>query len=275
MRRRRPFSFLKIMLYVIVVTLIVGAAHTAEAFLHLETIEEYTLDYTSPRVGASLDGFKIAFMTDIHIGDQADKNRLERAIKLIEQQEPDLLLLGGDYSYGNTKKAKTAYQLLSEVKIPHGIYAVLGNHDLGRSDIDAMKRSGIHCFDNSGKQIVPGLYVGGVEDLWKGTPDAQRAIAERETGDFVILLSHNPDAVRDLNVTGVDLMLSGHTHGGLVNLFGIWSPATRFVSKYGNRFAKGLVHDATDVLISNGLGDTTYPRVFARRQVNFITLHAE
>lgn len=275
MRKKRFITFIKIALLSLSALFIIGAVHVAELVIHQESIEIHSFDYCSSKINSSLDGFRIAFLTDIHIANQADKDRLERAIQFIEQGEPDLLLLGGDFSYGNAKQAEIAYQLLSKVKVTYGIYAVLGNHDLGESDINLMTESGIRCFENQGQQIVPGLYVGGVEDLWNDSPNIQRAISDREESDFVVLLSHNPDVVRDLDVTNVDLILSGHTHGGLVNVFGLWSPATRFVTKYGNRFAKGLVHDMTDIFISNGLGDTTYPRVFARRQINFITLRTE
>ena len=260
---------------VILIGLAVAALHLGDAYVHLETIDRDAFEYRSTKVSDGLDGFRIALLTDIHVRTNADMERLARAIALLEGERLDLLLLGGDFSYGDAKRAKTAYQMLSKVQTAHGVYAVLGNHDLGQSDIDSMEAYGIRCLRNDGYEIVSGLYLGGVEDLWSGKPDVQMAISGRAQGDFVLLLSHNPDVVRDFDVSGVDLMLSGHTHGGLTNLFGLWSPATRFVSKYGSRFSKGLVHDAADVFISNGLGDTKYPRIFARRHVNIITLRAK
>ena len=273
---KKPFARLRrIIALMLLLCVAVGAIHLGDAYFHRETIDRAALEYPSARVSPQLDGFRIAFLTDIHVHTNADMQRLERAIALLESEELDLLLLGGDFSYGDAKRANAAYEKLAKVRTAHGIYAVLGNHDLGQSDIDAMKKQGIRCLKNEGREIVPGLFLGGVEDLWNGKPDVQAAISGRKQDDFVLVMSHNPDVVRDRDVSGVDLMLSGHTHGGLTNLFGLWSPATRFVSKYGNRFSKGLVHGAADVFISNGLGDTAFPRIFARRQVNIITLRAK
>jgi hypothetical protein len=90
--------------------------------------------------------------------------------------------------------------------------------------------------------------------------------------DFVILVSHTPDFAENLKTDKIDLMLSGHTHGGEVTFFGLWAPY--IPSDYGQKYRTGIIKtDKTTVLVSNGIGNTFLPiRFFARPQINIIDL---
>ncbi len=230
------------------------------------------LDYMSSRLPYSLDGFKIALMTDLHIQKEKHLQRLETELCALNDFQADILLLGGDYSYHDPSLARKSFQIISQAFPPNRTYAVLGNHD-NAEDIIHMKDLGINCLCNVGISFPNGLYLAGTEDIKTQKPDIERALASRSMDDFVILLVHNPDTSELEGASEADLILCGHTHGGQMTFFGLWSLCTYTVSKYGNRYRSGLVHRKTDVFISNGYGNTRWPRFFARRQINRITLY--
>ncbi len=116
------------------------------------------------------------------------------------------------------------------------------------------------------------IKIGGVGDMWFDKQYLDSTIFDVEEEDFVILVSHNPDFAEKLKTNKVDLILSGHTHGGQISFFGQWSPI--IPSKYGQKYRTGVVKtDNTTVIISNGVGTIAPPtRFFVRPQINVITL---
>ena len=108
------------------------------------------------------------------------------------------------------------------------------------------------------------IKLGGVGDLWNDNQDMGPTIDDAEEGDFVMLVSHNPDFAETLETDKIDLMLSGHTHGGQVSLFGIWTPWVP--SRYGGKYRSGMIDTGkTKVLVSNGFGTTAVPLRFVVR----------
>ena len=104
-------------------------------------------------------------------------------------------------------------------------------------------------------------------------PDVEPTLEETSSDDFVILLSHNPDYAEELPAEAVDLMLSGHTHGGQISFFGLY--AFYLPSDYGQKYRTGVVENgSTTVIVSNGIGTASVPpvRFFARPQIVEITL---
>jgi predicted MPP superfamily phosphohydrolase len=191
--------------------------------------------------------------------------------------KPDLVLLGGDYVHRDPKYIIPCFQVLGKLKAVYGVYGVMGNHDHLESAIitqQAAADAGIQLLDHKALWLTIGenrIKIGGVGDL---TTDLQNMSAFQDAGenDFTILLSHNPDYIRSLPAGKVDLMLSGHTHGGQVTLFGFWAP---FIpSAYGNKYRTGIVKEnGTTLLITNGVGTITPPvRFFARPQIEEIIL---
>ena len=114
--------------------------------------------------------------------------------------------------------------------------------------------------------------IGGVDDLWEGVQRIEPTVEDVSEDDLVLLVSHNPDYVEQMGTNKIDLVLSGHTHGGQVTLFGRWAP---FVpSQYGQTYRSGLVDRGfTRVLISNGIGTITPPvRLFCRPEIVLLRL---
>jgi predicted MPP superfamily phosphohydrolase len=139
---------------------------------------------------------------------------------------------------------------------------VLGNHDHWggeRGAIEACERHGIELLTNRHHLLARGdakLCIAGVADLWCDEPDITRAVAGVADDVPRIVLSHNPEYAEDMPRERVDLMLSGHTHGGQVRLFG----REFHQGVYGKKYLKGLVDNGhTQVYISRGIGTSVVP----------------
>ena len=272
--QRRRWSIGKIVKICLLsaVTLIV-LVHAIHA-LTLDRIVVYNeISFTSPNIPAEMDGYRIAFVTDIHAMSRFDE-RLQRVVNELNQRQIDLLLIGGDIAFDHND-LDPAIALLAQIVTTDGSFGVEGNHDKYQALFAAMEAHGITPLSNSGLYIRDGFYLAGVEDLWNRNPDISVAIANAGSDSFVLLLSHNPDVSMEQDTTGVDLILSGHTHGGQLNFFGRWSIGldSGIISHYGDRFRAGWAEsrDGTPVYVCRGAGQY-YPRVFARPEVTLITL---
>ena len=188
----------------------------------------------------------------------------------------DLLVLGGDFAY-DTEGQRRSMATLSQVETTDGVYGVGGNHDRTTSLFAAMEEYSITPLSNSGLYLREHFYLAGTRDLWSRSASIAEATDGAMPEDFVLLLTHNPDLAMQQDTSGVDLILSGHTHGGQMSFFGVWAPLFTFdssITEYGQRFRSGwaLSQDGVSVYVSNGTGEYL-PRVFARPQVILITLH--
>jgi predicted MPP superfamily phosphohydrolase len=250
----------------------------------LETVE-YTCD--SPEVPPAFDGTRIALVTDIHCGPFYSEKRVGRLVDRINRLEPDLILLGGDYVYGGTAYETPCFAQLARLEAVLGRFAVLGNHDYGPPDsndagsanaIAAAGQAGITLLANQAVWLEKDgqrIRVGGVLDFWRDRPQLGPIVDGTRATDLVLLLCHNPDYSEELPAGAVDLVLSGHTHGGVVTAFGSWAPRVR--SDYGQKYRTGIVQNGrTTVIVSNGVGTSTpLPvRFYAPAQIVVLTLRS-
>ena len=245
--------------------------HAYHALVLGTSIEYKHVPFRSRKIPPGLDGCKIALVTDVH---HISTAWLEDIAAELNAQNVDLLMLGGDFA--DCHSPCPAIEILSQVKTTYGIFGVAGNHDNPGVLFAAMRKHGITPLSNSGIHARGSLYIAGVEDLRQGKPNITQATSGANPGDFVILVSHNPDVFMRQDTKTVDLALSGHTHGGEITFFGVWAPALGLMSECGHRFRSGWAesHDGTPVYVSNGLG-THSLRVFARPQVIIFTLHSD
>ena len=270
--RRFPL-IMKMIIGILLLALVIGVIHVGDALLFGRRTQYRERQLSVLNLPEALDGYTIALVTDTHSISDDD---LEAMRQRIAERAPDLLLLGGDYE----RSTQSAPRILGGVDCPDGIFAVEGNHDVTADVKQACQRAGIGFLYNEGVAIRTGLYVGGVADLWGKHTDVSAALAGKRSGDFAVLLAHNPDVAMLPDAAAANLLLSGHTHGGQMTFFGLWKPALRFVSNYGGRFGGGWakgVEDTVDVYVSKGAGygtSWTYQRIFAHPEVVFITLRA-
>lgn len=177
-----------------------------------------------PDLPESLIGRKVVQLSDLHIGPKVDSAYIRKALRLVGQLEPDLIVLTGDFmSCHGTEQIEEVVSVLRELEpAPLGTLAVLGNHDyaLGwsRADVadqltEALTALGIRVLRNDG-HVVDGLRIIGFDDLW-GPNFGAAGLWKHEEHRPALALCHNPDAA-DLAIwSGFrGWILSGHTHGG-------------------------------------------------------------
>ncbi len=205
-----------------------------------------------------LKGIRIVFVSDFHIS-KYRKNRLERVVKLINKQNPDIVLSGGDFIKGHDGKHTLAIEEQAEIlkKIKAPFVTVLGNHD-GWYDkkrvTRVLKESGFTVLENTDIQFKD-IYIAGVEDIQTGTPDVVKALSG--TGGNAILITHSPDIYYDVK-TPVKLILAGHTHGGQVSFPVFGAPIVP--SKYGSKFARRVINETENtMIITKGIGTSILP----------------
>ena len=218
-------------------------------------------------LGRELDGLRIVHLTDIHHGLYFSAESLVAAVELANALEPDVVALTGDYVSYSRNFAHSAAEILGGLRARRGVFAVLGNHDfrVGADLITrALRRSGIAVLRNRHALIRAGgaqLYLAGVDDLGY-KPDVPRALQRIPRGRPVVLLSHNPRLVAVAAHFSVDLVLSGHTHGGQVRL--PFLERMRDANQQPRRFHTGWDSwGRTRVYVSRGIGTIVVPLRFA------------
>ncbi|MDR2182810.1 MAG: DUF1294 domain-containing protein [Clostridiales bacterium] len=255
---------------------LIPVIHIAHSFTLDRMIRYVEIEFRSENWPRELNGYRIAFMTDMHI--IADEDMREAAAEL-NQRSLDLLLLGGDFSMRGAHYQGTIREI-ARIITTDGIFGVEGNHDDYRRTFAAKEQYGIIPLDNSGIRIREGFYLAGVHDLWNRSPGIEEAMAGAcAARDFVLLVSHNPDVSMAQPTSGIDLMLSGHTHGGQITFFGFPMYLLRgSITDHGTRFAHGFAYsaDGVPVFTSSGIGPYyTVPRIFARPEVVIFTMYKE
>ena len=245
------------------------------------------------RLPEAFRGFKIAQLSDLHSSPLVDKEHLEHAVDLALAEKPDLVVLTGDF-IGHTLRTypdeihefdlqylDNLVAALGRAKAPFGTYAVLGNHDFWsgpevtqRICHDFETRAGIPVLRNQNIVLKRGeatLHLVGIDDYWH-TWDLKKALRRVPSTSLKILLSHNPDINRHLMPAHrIDLVLSGHTHGGQITFPVLGAP---FATHMNKRYLKGLVRDGDrQTYITRGVGHLVVPiRFNCPPEVTLITL---
>jgi uncharacterized protein len=210
-----------------------------------------------------------------------DEERIDRVVAAVGDERPDLILLLGDYVgedvlFGSAVAPEAVAERLGALRAPRGVVAVLGNHDWytgGRRIADAIAGAGLPVLEDDAVPAGPGLWVAGVSDERIRGADVAGALAAVPPDEAVLLLSHDPD-VFPFVPARVALTLSGHTHGGQVDI-----PLVRrhFIpSRYGDRYARGhVVEGGRHLYVSSGLGTSGLPvRLLRPPEVVTLTLRS-
>ena len=232
-------------------------------------------------------GFRIVQLSDFHCSRQVTPAYLSEAVHLAQSEAPDLVVLTGDFVHRGYKYVNSVAKALSRLSAPHGVFAVLGNHDfsvrnalgfrryrhLHRAVASALSSHGIRVLHNEcvclGRQGAT-LHLIGVEDLWSRVCDLDSAFADLPASAPRVVLAHNPRTVEHLGDRRCDLMLSGHTHGGQVHLPGLGRPT---LSRRARRLAAGMYrHGDTHVYVNKGVGFGFRFRFGVRPEVAVLTL---
>jgi uncharacterized protein len=269
-----------------------------------DRVEATRLTLPLKHLPPNFNGYRIGFMSDIHLGPFVSDDLVRRAAALLNQDGVDMLLVGGDHlnipelldrpyfwyvrnkAFPEPKErflARKIYSdlagLLSEVRAKDGIHAVYGNHDRWMAPIscaEAFGAANINLLVNRSVSISRGaqtLQIVGIDDYWTGTPRIPGP-RQRPNGEARILLAHNPDFISEtLARTSYefDLGLAGHTHGGQICLPGI---GVLLHNVHDRNLAAGLYqHPKAAVYTTRGIGVVELPlRVNCPPEVCIFTL---
>ena len=228
---------------------------------------------------------RIVHISDLHIGFKYTYEDLIYHIKIINQLQPDIVLITGDLFdkidiYKG--KSKAFSPLLRTIKAPLGVYFTYGNHDQRSNHThkiqSVIENSGIHLLNNFGRTIDydgEAIYLGGTDDILSSKGNVIQALKNRINDELVTLMMvHEPDYADYVNRFKVDLQLSGHTHGGQIRIPFIGAPV---LPKLGKNYVKGL-YELNQMLlhVSPGLGTTHLPvRFFCPAEITLLELETK
>ncbi len=230
-------------------------------------VEEVTVPIKG--LGADLDGFTMCQITDVHHSPIIGLGYVDEVVELANSLKPDLMVLTGDYIDESKSYMEPVIKSLSRLRAPYGTIAVLGNHDYfigAEYSADVVRSAGIPLLQNSHTIIERGrapLCIAGTRDYFEDSPDVGAALKGVAPDVPRILLNHHPDYCEYLpGGYRIDLILSGHTHGGQVRV-----PISRFApivpSNFGQKYSGGLVTldrtGGTQVYVSRGIGVVLIP----------------
>lgn len=228
----------------------------------------------------SFDGYRIAFMTDTHVASFMRRGFYRSCVEEIARRDIDLILLGGDFVSWKKHIPLMTKVLLEGLEAPDGVYAVLGNHDYW-SDADsvvaAMTAKGVEFIINRSVRLQRGnemIDLVGIDEIYRGDPDVERAFRNVTGSRPCIGLSHHPDIIGRLGGRRVDLLLAGHTHGGQIRL--PFLGAIVVPSKHEGLYDAGFHRQGNVLLyVSRGLGSVPPVRILCPPELATFTLVRE
>jgi uncharacterized protein len=220
----------------------------------------------------ALDGFRIGMLTDIHHSRLVPADDVLRAVQLLLSLGPDLIVLGGDYvTFGDRAFVEPAAALLATLTAPHGVFAILGNHDDDRDMPAALTRKGFTVLkDQRTRLTIKGeaLELAGIR-FWTRRPADLTRVLRGVQGGTTILLAHDPRRLTEAAALNVPAVLAGHTHGGQIVLPGVGAFARR---KFPVLAGLGQLEN-TSIFVSRGIGTVYVPvRINCPPEVAMVTL---
>ncbi|HOK49852.1 MAG TPA: metallophosphoesterase [Sedimentibacter sp.] len=231
------------------------------------------------------DSLKIVQFSDTHISKYYDAEHLKKAVDKINAEKPDIVVFTGDLierynKYDNKDKIYEIWEALNEINAPLGKYAVYGNHDYGggaeRAFREIMEKGGFQILQNEKANISSyPVNIIGMDDSIFGTLDKETIISFLDEGTYNIILSHEPDVADLFLEYAADLFLTGHSHGGQVNL-----PVISYTPPLAQKYIRGMYdlnnYRQTKVYVNVGLGTSTLPlRFMAIPELTVITINGK
>jgi len=229
------------------------------------------------RGGAGLHGLRIAFLSDLHVGNYFGEDDWLAVCARVAREAPDLVCLGGDLINLFEHETHLLRKGLALLEPPLGRFAVPGNHEYHAAEEPLLWRAvledcGVEVLWNRGRRIEragASLWLCGVDDLRRGEPDLAQALEGAAAGEPRVLLSHHPDLFIDAARAGVDLQLSGHTHGGQILIAG-YTPMRH--SSFGF-WAGHYRRENAQLYVGRGVGTTALPiRIGAPAEIVLVEL---
>ncbi len=220
---------------------------------------------TVPNLPRNFSGFRIVHLSDLHYGPLVPLELVRHVIDRANRLKPDLIVCTGDYVHEKnaTNQIDKVWPVLSRLSAPLGVYSVLGNHDHWADTVRSdywLKRTGqdlrhkLVRIEREGKHF----WLAGAGDLWEDHRNLDGLLTKVPDKDCRIALAHNPDTADTGYSSRVDLMLSGHTHGGQVDIPFFGTPVLPVRNK---NYSSGVKYSprGCKLFISKGIGWGIYP----------------
>ena len=252
----------------------------------------FEVDHLDIRLGdlsSDISHLTLVQLTDIHVGPFMSAEELAEYVEAANRLKPDLIALTGDFVTGSESEVDPCVTTLAGLKARYGVFACIGNHDIYARAADKLAslfaEKGIQTLRNDAVTLQVGgskVSMLGIDDLRTGRPDLSRALktADRNPGEVKIMLSHRPEIFPKAAKGGVDLVLSGHYHGGQVKLS--QSAEGLSIARLLTPYAEGLFQlprqqswagKSSHLFVSRGVGITGLPiRINCPPQIAHLTL---
>ncbi|KEK24596.1 metallophosphoesterase [Bacillus gaemokensis] len=243
-------------------------------------------DIENPNIPEGFHGAKIVQFSDTHFGPNFSHEQQQMLVDEINKLKPDIVVFTGDLidKFGEYAAERAESQtILSQITAPLGKYAVFGNHDRGGGGGYLYKRymekAGFTVLNNEMKKVkaTNGDYItiSGLDDFLLGKPKIQQTLQQLSKEDFNLLLVHEPDVVERIVEYPVDLQLSGHSHGGQVQIPFIGPLIT---TSLANEYVEGMYSlkgksKPMQLYVNRGIGTTRMPvRFFSKPELSIFVL---
>jgi len=222
-----------------------------------------------PLARLPVESYTIVHLTDVHIGPLIGQGFIETLVRRVNALRPDLIVITGDLVDGALSELRPHIEPLRGLRARDGVYAVTGNHEYYwqvEPWLHHLRSLGIVVLRNEHVTIANAFELAGVDDS-SANEDVPRAVAGRDPALPLVLLAHHPRTIARATAAGVDLQLSGHTHGGQLLPWGwlarIWDPQVAGLGRFGT----------TWLYVSHGTGFWGPPlRVGTRCEIAAVTL---
>ncbi|MFJ7825742.1 metallophosphoesterase [Psychrobacillus sp. NPDC096623] len=260
----------KLLLFIVAIILLL--------FISNSWIQTTKITVESDRIPTSFNGLKILQISDLHDATFGDKQ--EKLVKKIQKSNPDLIFITGDLIDSNRYNLDQSLELVRNIVDIASTYYVTGNHEIATNDIDNIKTSlidlGVKVLSNE-EQIIEHngdeIRIIGIEDPLNGI-SVNEALREFEENDlFTLVLSHRPETFQDYIDYKMDVVFSGHAHGGqfrIPGLGGLVAPGQGLFPRYT---AGMYTENTTHMIVSRGLGNSVIPvRVLNSPEIVLVTL---
>jgi predicted MPP superfamily phosphohydrolase len=223
------------------------------------TVEQ--IEIRLKRLPKNLDGFRLVHLSDIHHSPFTSLEHISRAVEIAGELKPDMFVLTGDFVSHEREYIKPMAEALGKLESEFGSFACLGNHD-HRTDArmvsESLRAENIRVLTNEGFRFTArgaSIWLCGVDDYMLGQPDLRSALRGSFPDEMKMLLAHNPKMLNRAARASIDLMFSGHTHGGQVRLR---DEEKKILPR--RKFASGLYRRKdTQVYITRGIGTVVLP----------------
>ncbi len=231
------------------------------ALAEADTLTIETVQILLKRLPKNLEGFRIVHLSDIHHSPFTSLEHISRAVEIANQLKPDMFVLTGDFVSHETEYIQPMAEAMGKLESEFGTFACLGNHD-HRTDAEMVTNSlrgeNIRVLINEGFRFTArgaSVWLCGVDDYMVGQTDLRAALRGSFPDEMKMLLAHNPKTIYRAARASVDLMFSGHTHGGQVRLR---DDEKKILPR--RKFASGLYRRKdTQVYITRGIGTVVLP----------------